>query len=68
MYFWFAGRCFLAAPPTCWVHSPFLPIRRVARLTVPDRAARILLTVIDRDPETVVRVLSEYVTSRQGRR
>ena len=26
---------------------------------VPDRAARILLTVIDRDPEAVVRVLSE---------
>ena len=26
---------------------------------VPDRAARVLLTVIDRDPEAVVRVLSE---------
>jgi putative transcriptional regulator len=26
---------------------------------LPDRAARILLTVIDRDPEAVVRVLSE---------
>ena len=26
---------------------------------VPDRAARILLTVIDRDPEAVVRVLSK---------
>ena len=26
---------------------------------VPDRAARILLTVIDRDPEAVVRVLNE---------
>ena len=26
---------------------------------VPDRSARVLLTVIDRDPEAVVRVLSE---------
>ena len=26
---------------------------------VPDRAARVLLTLIDRDPEAVVRVLSE---------
>ena len=26
---------------------------------VPDRAARVLLTVIDRDPETVVRALEE---------
>ena len=26
---------------------------------VPDRAARVLLTIIDRDPEAVVRVLSE---------
>jgi putative transcriptional regulator len=26
---------------------------------VPDRAARVLLTVIDRDPESVVRALSE---------
>ncbi len=26
---------------------------------VPDRAARVLLTVIDRDPEAVLRVLSE---------
>ena len=26
---------------------------------VPDRASRVLLTVIDRDPEAVVRVLSE---------
>ena len=26
---------------------------------VPDRAARVLLTVIDRDPEAVMRVLSE---------
>ena len=31
---------------------------------VPDRAARVLLTVIDRDPEAVVRVLSEGVTKR----
>ena len=31
---------------------------------VPDRAARALLTVIDRDPEAVVRVLSEGVTKR----
>ena len=29
---------------------------------VPDRAARVLLTVIDRDPEAVARVLSENST------
>ena len=33
---------------------PLGPLRRV-----PDRAARVLLTVIDRDPEAVVRVLSK---------
>ena len=32
---------------------------------VPDRAARILLTVIDRDPDAVVRALSEGVTKGQ---
>ena len=32
---------------------------------VPDRAARVLLTVIDRDPESVVRALAEETGTRE---
>ena len=44
------------APTACWVRAvqEWEQGRRV-----PDRAARVLLTVIDRDPEAVVRALAE---------
>ena len=41
------------------VESLNISIRNGQGRRVPDRAARVLLTVIDRDPEAVVRVLSE---------
>ena len=51
------------------IRGPFRPRRAAVQgweqgLRVPDRATRVLLTVIDRDPESVVRALTRPSETR----